>query len=170
MDNQQETFKYYIAGLFEGEGSLNIGKILVYGKQLSYRAQVCLTNTEPEISQKFVDYLKLKNYSFHVRPDIRLNRKTCYQINITKKEHKIAFLEEMTPLFVGKKRQESEVILNLLKFITNERKVREEDKDKKGRYIKGSNEYFDRCDDFYLQCKELKRPPTTTRDAPIFIG
>jgi hypothetical protein len=168
MDNQQETFRHYIAGLFEGEGSLYIGKVMIYGKQISYRGQVQFTNTEPEICQAFVDYLKLKGYCHHIRKDVRKNRKTCYQIMITKRQHKIAFLDEFIPLFLGKKKQEAELIKQLLVLIdsnvTNKPLV-----NTKGKYEK-TTDRFPEYEKLYQECKNLKRSSETTCDTPTLVG
>ena len=168
MDNQQETLKYYIAGLFEGEGSLNIGKILIYGKQLSYRGQIQFTNTEPEICQKYVDYLKLKNYSHHIRKDIRKDRKICYQIVITKRKDKLAFLEEFTPLMVGKKRYEGKLLKELLEKIV-ELGVKSPTVNTLGHYEK-TTDRFPEYEKIYQEYKKIKDSPETTCEIPTIVG
>lgn len=170
MDNQQETLRHYVAGLFEGEGCICLTKTLVYGKQLSYRAVVQFTNTEPEIVQKFIDYLKLKGYAHHIRVEKRpyRNNKTCYAVNITKKKDRILFLNEMTPIFVGKKRKESELAIALMNKV-DELKVSVPIVNTKGHYEK-STDRFPEYEKIYLEYKKIKDSPETTCDTPIFIG
>lgn len=169
MDNQQETLKWYVAGLFEGEGSILIAKVNVYGKQLSYRGLIQFTNTEPEICQKYIDFLKSKNWSYHVRVDVRKNKhKVCYQIEITKKKDKIAFLNEMCQIFVGKKRKEGYLVLKLLHKI-DELKETMPRINTRGQYEK-TPERFEEYEKIYREYKEIKDSPETTCEAPTFVG
>lgn len=166
MDNQQETLRYYIAGLFEGEGSIYIAKVMIYGKQLTYRGAVQFTNTEPEICQKFIDYLKIKNLNFHIRKDVRKGKKTCYQIQITKSKDRRTFLEDIIPLMVGKKRLEAQIVIKLLDKI-DELKVTMPMVNTNGCYQK--NNRFEEYEKLYQEYKSIKDSSETKCDTP-FIG
>jgi hypothetical protein len=168
MDNQQETL--YIAGLFEGEGSIQINKILVYGKILQYRQAVQFTNTEPEIAQRFVDYLKANGWNYHVHIDKRENKsRLCYGVTITKLKDRQAFLERMYPHFVGKKRRESELSLKFLQLRLALENPHERSKTN-GRFLPNVSSFDKEQIGLYEEFKKIRGSPETTREAPIQIG
>lgn len=169
MDNQQETL--YIAGLFEGEGSIQLNKILVYGKILQYRGNVQFTNTEPEIIQKFVDYCKANNWNRHVYTDKREGKsKICYVVTITKIEHRLAFLETISPYFVGKKRKEADVVIRFLRLRNALKRNENRRSEINGRYLPETSSFDTEQVGLYEEYKKIKGSPETTRIAPIIIG
>lgn len=168
MDNQQETL--YIAGLFEGEGSIQLNKILVYGKILQYRGNVQFTNTEPEIIQKFVDYCKVNNWNRHVYTDKREGKsKVCYVVTITKIKDRLAFLETISPYFVGKKRKESELVIKFLKLRDALERNNSRRNPENGKYLKETTTFDEEQVGLYEEYKKIKGSPETTREAPIKI-
>lgn len=168
MDNQQETL--YIAGLFEGEGSIQINKINVYGKILQYRQAIQFTNTEPEIVQRFVNYLKVNAWNYHVHIDKRENKsRLCYQVSITKLKDRITFLEKLSPHFAGKKRKESELSLKFLRLrIALERNNNRRD-EKTGKYAPETSSFDQEQIQIYEEFKKFRGSSETTRVAPVEI-
>jgi hypothetical protein len=175
LDNQQETFKAYIAGLFEGEGSIHMGKLLVNkSKTVSYRANANFTNTEPEICDAFVRYLKERDLHYHLETEKRKdgkNRKVCYKISLTRVGDRKRFVEELLPYFVGKKRREGEILIRFcekrLEIYKNSDFRRADD----GRYRSGCKSSFDdpEYEELLLEMKALKGSSETTCKTPVFI-
>ena len=107
IDNQQATLSY-LAGLFEGEGSVIISKISIKGN-LNYRAAVQFTNTEIELIKAFASFCDDNNITYHIRGDERPKRKAmvCYQLAPCNTDGRIKILELLSPYFRGVKKEVS---------------------------------------------------------------
>lgn len=107
MDNQQETYKaFYVAGLFDGEGSLTISRYKrAATDKTMYQAQILFTNTDDRIIKEYVDFLKHHAIAHHIRADDRTGkgRKICYNVQVAALDSQRRWLELMAPYLVGKK-------------------------------------------------------------------
>lgn len=169
MDNQQETLNY-IAGIFEGEGSIILSKVNCKQKFIQYRGIIQFTNTEPEICQKYIDFCKDNHFHIHVRRDERKskpNSKICYQISLTRLEDRIRFLETLIPKFVGKKVDEGKIVLQFLNGRL-EKYSKQKHRSKDGKFRSGCKSSFDEKDELlYQKYKSIKGSSTTTRKNPV---
>jgi len=166
IGNTQETLMY-IAGLFEGEGCVMLGKINYKQKFIQYRANIQFTNTEPELCEAFLDICKKYGFHYHVRADIRKNKpnsKTCYQIGLTRLEDRVKFIELFKPLMKGKKRLEMDIVLRFSKRRLELYKTFKMKHGEDGRFRSGCKTSFTAQDEIdYLEYKKIKDSSETTR-------
>ena len=120
----------------DGEGSFSLSVVNSRGIE-NYRADVTFTNTDPELIRHIVKYLKKHKLNHYIRGDVRKNKKTCYQVSITKLEHKIIFIELVKEYLVGDKRYEAELVEEFCKSRLNCLKSYKATRDEKGRFVKG---------------------------------
>ncbi len=178
FDNQQETQKAYIAGLFEGEGSIHMYKLNIRGNATSYRGNIQFTNTDKAICKKFIDFLKEYKLSYHIRTDRRGKtkkggklKKICYQIQITRIKDKVNFLEILEPYFIGDKKSYMQIVNKFLKRRLNIFKNYKRETGRDGRFKSGCKSSFNEIDEkLYNEYKKLRESSETKCETPIIIG
>lgn len=106
----------YVAGLFDGEGSLMITRYLRKGEaKHSYRGYVQLTNSNPVIVSEYIKFLRAHDLPYHVHTDDRSDagKKICYQVSVTGMDGIKRWLELMMPHLIGKK-AEAEILYDYI--------------------------------------------------------
>lgn len=164
MDNQQETLQY-IAGLFEGEGSCWITRFTSGQGHKIHRADISFTNTEPEIIQLYVDFLKKHNIKYHLRTDVRKNRKhkVCYEVKLTSHQSKLTFMEMLQPLMAGIKKKQMEFATELISC----QQSRQRERSNTGRYLPVT---YEDLDSIYDRWKAMQESSETKRRVPVQFG
>lgn len=163
LDNQQDTQTAYIAGLFEGEGSILMNKLNMR-QYVQYRCNIQFTNTEVGVNKAFIEFLKSNDLHYHVRADHRKDRRICYQITITRTKDKIAFIEKLKPYFVGIRKEISDIALKFLsmrmKFIDgNNGELRDKEN---GRFKLGTSSFTEEYEELLQQYIKLRESSETT--------
>ena len=103
--NLTETEKAYLAGLFDGEGSVGYYK---YSKQKTHLPQVQIANADPRV----MEWLKAK-IPFGSVGINKTNKFTVFQWCVRGKKGVSQFLRAIQPFLVVK-RDQSELLLNFL--------------------------------------------------------
>ena len=172
MDNPQETYVSYIAGLIDGEGSFYLYKVKTRSWE-SYRACIQFTNTDPELVQAFVDFCKQNLIGYHIYTDKRIGKaKRCYQVQVTTMDSRIRFIELIKPYLRGIKRYESELVYRFIQNRIRKNKEHVQAKDPKTGRIMASTKSNHDAEDIalYDEYKTHKGSSTTTRETPINFG
>lgn len=105
----------WLAGLWDGEGSITMFKHYEQGRRRQYIPVVCMTNTNPEIISHAIQLLDRSG----IRLRVAILRKSdgvnseCYQILTTKQSVVKEFLEMLMPYLIGKKAQ-AELLLRFV--------------------------------------------------------
>lgn len=175
MDNKQVTLTNYIVGLFEGEGSVALTKIMAtsnQGKKMAQiRSNVYFTNTDRNLIQTIVDFFKDNNWSYYIRPDIRVGRRVCYSIQLTKQAEKLSFLEMIKPIIKGDKKKEAEVVIDFLKHRIELSSTWQKERGGDGRYRTGcGTSYGEKDENFYKQYKQVRDTSETTCKTPVLFN
>ena len=105
-----ETDSAWLAGLIDGEGSLNVyfrNQIKRQGKGSNYGVFLQIVNTDKDIIGKVV-YLCQANTPTIVR---KKNRLPCYHVSISKRTEIIRILRAISPYLTGYKKKRACLLL-----------------------------------------------------------
>jgi hypothetical protein len=132
MGNQQIT-PQYVAGLWDGEGTITITFAKVVRKKyFKYASFVGMSNTDIrliDVVRQYCDSLKCGTY---IRVNnVKGNRKVQYSIQLTTLESRLRFLESVYPYLISKKEQ-CEIAMRFLESRISKNKVR---RNKYGQYM-----------------------------------
>jgi len=178
MDNQQETRLTerelaYMAGLFDGEGTIGIFKVQPRRrtKNPTFRPIIQFVNTDLRLIAKFTNIAKVLGCTYYMHTDSKNHRKTCYTVQITRFSMQVSWLEAFIPYLVGKREQaelQLEFVKRRIELNANNASV----KDRKGNIIKGfGHAKHDEIDEeFYLRVQGLNRGSSETTRTPQIIN
>jgi len=174
MENTQGTLQY-IAGLFEGEGSVSLSPIRARtrkGKEMEQiRSAVYITNTDVKLIQIVIDFLKQNNWSYYVRTDIRPGNKVCYNLQLTKQAERLDFLKLLLPHLFGDKKQLAEVVISYLEHRVKVAKQWQVERGGDGQYKTGVGSSYTEVElKLYQQYKVLKDTSETKCKIPVTFG
>lgn len=174
MENTQGTLQY-IAGLFEGEGSVSLSPIRARtrkGKEMEQiRSAVYITNTDTKLISAVRDFLKQNNWSYFIRTDIRPGRRVCYNLQLTKQSDRLAFLETILPHLIGEKKELAKVVITYLKYRIELSKKWQAERGGEGQYKTGvGSSYTEVEPKLYQQYKSLKNSSETKCKIPVTFG
>lgn len=169
MDNQQETRLTerelaYMAGLFDGEGTIGIFKVEFKSKpNKTFRPIIQFVNTDLRLIAKFTNIAKALGCTYYMHTDNKSHRKTCYTVQITRFHMQKIWLETFIPFLVGKREQaelQLEFVKRRMELNANNASV----KDRKGNLIKGfGHAKHDEIDEqYYLRVQGLNRGSSET--------
>jgi len=164
MGNPQGTLTSYIAGLMDGEGSIWIGRIK-YKDRFHYRSTVMITNTDIDIIQTFINYLKYHKLSYSIRADDRrkAGRRICYSVQITRDKDKLTFIGLVKPYLSGTKKRLATIAENYLVYRMTLFAEIERRRLPNGRYGKSvNNKHGEAEEQFFQQYKLIKDASETT--------
>ena len=117
IDNQQATLNAYVAGLIDGEGTFAITQYKQRNKRINTRICIGLSNTDREIIQTFLDFLKVNEINYYIFTNDRRKsgRKIQYQIEITSYKSKIKIIEILLP-YLRKNRKYAEFFKEVCEY------------------------------------------------------
>jgi len=95
----------WLAGLWDGEGSITIFRQREKNGSVKLKPCLVLTNTDENIINHAVKILDSYEIKFHVIDYTRPRCKRVYQLTTSKLENLNKFCEILTPYLVGKKAQ-----------------------------------------------------------------
>ncbi len=114
IDNQQGTLNAYIAGIWDGEGSITLRR----EKSINQvQGAITMANTDIEIIQTTIDFFKINNINFHIfnRDRLKTGRKIQYQLTITSHRSKIKFIELLIP-YLTKNKEYARLLKELCEY------------------------------------------------------
>jgi hypothetical protein len=148
LDNQHAMHLAWLAGLFDGEGSLTIGRD-ERRKHTRLIARFSISNTDPNIIERVQDILIRHGFHPYVYEQDRADwKKVCYHIQVNRRVEIKMIIEMLMPHMVGKKAKAA----MMLRFIEAQLK----------------NNY-DECETVFTELKTANtrgKPSETTR-APV---
>jgi len=171
IDNQQAILTAYIAGLMEGEGSFIITKHK-YKKWWNYKGMVMFTNTDPDLIEIFIRFLKKNGIKMWIRTDDRRkrNRRICYSVVIKQMKARVKFIDIILPYLRSQiKRKLAKIVrdFTLYRMKENLTYVRDE----KGRFINGGHKKQTEIDQrFYEEYKAARKSSETINRTPQRFG
>jgi hypothetical protein len=160
----------YVAGLFDGEGSIMITRYLRNDwKKHSYRGYIQLTNTETVLISEYVKFLQANNLAYRIHTDDRgPDKKVCYQVSISGMDSQKRWLELMIPHLIGKKAQ-AELLLDYVLRRIQRNADFESRRGQNGQFLTGGRAPYDDVEmAMFDRLRSMHRVGTSeiTREAP----
>jgi len=113
MGNQHATSLAWLAGLFDGEGSIQIRKDHRV-RSGRFTPRVTLASTDPNIIERVQSIMMQLGVTPHVYEQDRAEyKKVCFHIQTNKRAHVRAFINAVLPYLVGKRAR----ALMMLRFL-----------------------------------------------------
>lgn len=169
MGNQQEIA--YIAGLFEGEGSINITRQPVKVGNVQYRQQVNISNTDKGVIDKTINFLKFHKLDHHVAIHYKKGSKPCYQISLTTYKSRLKFLKMIIKHLAGIRKERAQIMIEHINYRTNQkiRWKRRGAQENMGDIPNTKPKWTEKDRVFYERYRETRKASSseTKRDAPI---
>lgn len=178
MSNQQETRLTerelaYMAGLFDGEGTIGIFKVQFKSKpSRTFRPIIQFVNTDLRLVNLFRGIADRLGCTYYIHADHKNHRlKKCYTVQITRLSMQKVWLETFIPFLVGK-REQAEL---QLAFVTRRIELNANNasvKDRQGKLIKGfGHAKHDEIDEqFYEKVRGLNRGSSETHTGSSAIN
>lgn len=174
IDNQQDTRLTernlaYMAGLFDGEGTIGIFKVQFKSKpNKTFRPVIQFVNTDLRLIMIFRGIADALGCTYYIHADHKNHRlKKCYTIQITRLAMQVIWLETFIPFLVGK-REQAELQLAFVKRRIELNANNASVKDRKGNLIPGfGHAKHDNVDEeFYEAVRGLNRGSSETTRVP----
>ena len=174
MDNQQPTRLTerdlaYMAGLFDGEGTIGIFKVQFKSKPAkTFRPVIQFVNTDLRLIAIFTNIAKALGCTYYIHADHKNHRlKKCYTVQITRLHMQQSWLKTFIPFLVGK-REQAELQLAFVERRMDLNANNASVKDRKGKLILGfGHAKHDEVDEeFYEKVRVLNRGGSETTRVP----
>lgn len=137
LDNQQETRNAYIGGLFDGEGTITVGKCTHKpSRRMILKVIIQLVNTNEALIAYYQRFLLDHKFASYIQKQNRNNGRPCYSIQVAGVDSMIGWLELMIPFLIGKRGQ-AELALQFLRRRQERNRDNASVRDRKGKLIKG---------------------------------
>lgn len=137
LDNQQETRRAYIGGLFDGEGTITVGKTMrTNSRNTILKVIIQIVNTNEALIAYYQQFLSDMQIASYIQKQSRNNGKPCYSVQIAGLQSMERWLQIMTPYLIAKRGQ-AELALQFVQRRMDRNKKNCRVLDKKGNLITG---------------------------------
>lgn len=172
VGNQQATLIAWVAGLMEGEGSFILTHHPYKGRR-NIRASVFLTNTDTDIIDAFIAFLKMIGINGWIRTFDRrkTKRRVCYQIIVNKMAERLKLVEVLIPYMKSATKKAQAVIVRDFTKLRVAENAKPKIRDSYGRLIDGGHAIQTEKDwHFYQRYKAIRESSEIVSRTPKRFG